>query len=108
MKRRSTAATAAGAALTALVLAGCGSGLDHGVITGKSYDPPWTYWMHTCVSYSKYGACQVSILVPVDEPAEYALSLKDGKQTGSVDVDEATWDAVRVGEHWPPAAGTPS
>lgn len=98
-------AAAALAAAAPLVTA-CGSGLSHGTITGKTYSAPWTYWSSRCVSYTKYGTCRVSIPVPVDYPAEYVLDLKDGKQTGSVDVDQATWDSARAGQHWPPGAGT--
>ena len=98
------AAAALASAALAVSLAGCSS-LSHGTVTGKGYDPPWTYYTSLCVAYGKYG-CNVRTLLPVSEPADYVLNLKDGKQTGSVDVDEASWDAARVGEHWPPAAGT--
>lgn len=89
----------------ALVLSGCGSGLNHGVITGKNYEAAWTTTQTQCYAYSTSGACTVSVPVPVTFPAEYELDLKDGSQTGAVDVDEGTWDAARVGDYWPPAAG---
>lgn len=97
---------AAAVALAAVpLLAACGSGLSHGTVTGKSYDAPWTYYNNECMSYGKYGNCTFSITVPVYYPADYELQLKDGKQTGSVEVDEGTWDTARVGEQWPPATG---
>lgn len=97
----------AAAALAAVpLLASCGSGLNHGIITGKSYDPPWTYYQHTCVYYNKYGVCMGYSTIPVYYPADYQLQLKDGQQTGSVEVDQATWDAAKVGQHWPPAGAS--
>jgi hypothetical protein len=97
---------AAAAAALALAVTACGSGLSHGTVTGKSYQAPWTFWTSQCVSYTKYGACRIRIPIPVDEPAEYTLDLKDGKQTGSVDVDQQSWDAARTGEHWPPGSAS--
>lgn len=95
------AAIAGVSVAAALLLSGCGSSLNHGVITGKEYDAPWTYWQSQCVSYTKYGLCRSSVTVPVYYPADYILDLKDGKQTGSTEVDESTWDNAKVGEKYP-------
>jgi hypothetical protein len=99
MKR--TWRTALAAVPVAALLAGCGSGLNHGTITGKQYDPSYTYWTSMCASYSKYGACRISVPVPETEPAEWVLDLRDGKQSGTVDVDEQTWDSARTGQKYP-------
>lgn len=95
------------AALAAVpLLAACGSGMNHGTVTGKQVNPGYTYYIHECVSYTKYGSCRISIPMPQYMPTEYVLDLKDGQQTGTVDVDQASWDAATIGQQWPPAGAS--
>ena len=101
MTRRIAAAAILAAAP---LLAACGSGLNHGTITGKQVNPAYyyTYWQSV---YCGKG-CWVHYPVQEYMPTEYVLDLKDGKQTGTADVDEASWDAAYIGEYWPPATQT--
>lgn len=88
------------AALLSLSIMACSSGLNHGTITGKQYDAPYSYVSDRCAYWGKYG-CKFWLPVVVDVPGQYVLNLKDGKQTGSTTVDEYTWDRAKVGEKYP-------
>lgn len=87
----------------AVALSACGSSLDHGVITGKHVSPEYWYTTTYCASYGKYG-CRLWLPLPEHQPAQYVLDLRDPKNpktTGSVDVDQSTWDAAKVGGMYP-------
>ncbi len=74
----------------AMVLTGCSS-LNHGTITGKEYRSPYVWMMPMSIG-------KTIIFLPEQEPAHWVLDLKSGKQTGSVDVDQPTWDRARIGQ----------
>jgi hypothetical protein len=98
--KRKLAAGLAAAATTIALLSGCAHHLSHGKITGKEYAAPYTWYMHSCMMYRK-GYCIFYSTIPVDEPPHWTLTLKDGKQTGTTDVDQATWDRVKIGQRYP-------
>lgn len=88
-------------AVAATLLSACGHHLDRGIIIGKQYTAPYVYILMICASYDKYGICQVSIPDPISEPAEWALNLQDGNKAGSTDVDQVTYDQVKLGQQYP-------
>lgn len=80
-----------------------------GIVTGKQYDPPYSTTSSTCVSYSKTGACTLSMPTTQYYPAVYWLCLRDDKQdrpvdkqdTGCVEVAPSDYDRYKVGERYP-------
>lgn len=97
MKKIIAAGIVAGA--TALALTGCGHHLDHGVVTGKEFHAAHneTYFI------SIYCGKSCFTMIPETQyvPDEYTLDLKDGKQTGTTDVDQTTFDRERIGQVYP-------
>lgn len=85
--------------LAALALVGCAS-LDHGTVTGKKYEPAYEYVDMICASYGKYG-CRGYLPYEEWEPQHWVVELKAGGDTGSTDVDQRTWDRLKVGEQYP-------
>lgn len=115
MKTRQTI-TFAALIFGALMLAGCGDYPDpHGVITGKDHQP------YSCdtellpkgfnsVSFNpdRFGSGSINIgdnLQLVDDCTDesWSLTLQDGNQVSGVDVDEDTYNSVKVGDYY----GTP-
>jgi hypothetical protein len=104
MKRRASIILAA-----ALLAAGCSKPLAHGYVTSKEYQP--AYIDHTgyfqCAAYDKNGACTVHIWIPEDisHPADWILCLREQvnnkAEKGCISVPQATFDAYRVGDHYP-------
>lgn len=86
-------------AAAAVLLAGCSS-LDHGAVTGKQYEAGYWWTDSICASWGKYG-CQLYIPYQEWQPECWKLDLASGKDTGSVCVDRATWDAKHAGEQYP-------
>lgn len=87
------------APLALLALTSCG--LDHGTVTGKTYEPSYVYYVPQCISYSSRGTCRLSIPVPEKQPACWRLDLRDGSDTGSTCVDQQTWDRAQIGQQYP-------
>lgn len=81
-------------------LTGCASHLDHGMIIGKQYNPQSTYVIMSCILYTKYG-CSGYIPIPITDPQSWQLNMKDGDKTGSTEVDQQTYDRVKVGQKYP-------
>lgn len=90
-------AALAATTLAALALAACGAP-DHGVITGKDYHAPYTYFQQVCYSYNSTGTCKMYIPTPVNVPAHYYLKLQNGNDSGSREVDQHTYETARVGD----------
>lgn len=101
MKKTSAAALVLGAAL----LAGCGSTLEHGTVTGKKYTPASSHtdlvpiYSTSCDSKG-YCSSQISMWVPqlVYDAECYELKLQDGKKTGSVCVSPQEYEKTKIGD----------
>lgn len=92
-------------ALVAALLAGCGSDIDQGFVTGKRHEPEWTEtrWNETCLAYDKNGLCRNKVRTPqyIPHPEQWRLDLRDGELTGYVYVPPQTWDHYQVGDFFP-------
>ena len=93
----STARAAAVLALCAL-LTGCG-GIDQGTVTAKGYDAPTTFYKQQCLPIGN-NPCGSFVMIPNEVAECWRLDLHDGDASGSVCLDQRTWDTVRVGDHW--------
>lgn len=87
-------------ALLGGLLTGCSSAPASGTVTARHYSAPYDWTQMMCASYGKYG-CQVYMPVQEHQDASWSITLTNGQQTGDVDVDERTWDRIRVGDHYP-------
>lgn len=90
--RTRLAATALGAAL---ILGACGP--TSGTVSDKAHGDAYTWYMPTCMSYGKAG-CSVWVLVPVDEPDRWYLTVQAGDEYGRCQVPKETWDRTSVGD----------
>jgi hypothetical protein len=90
-----------------LLLASCGGGnvLDHGKVTGKTYDDPDTWWISTCASYRPNGSCQIYIPMQEHDGPHWYLKIhgfdtKEKEHTETHEVTEATYNELHVGDDW--------
>lgn len=85
--------------LLALTLSACG--ISSGYVTQKAYDPESTYTYMACAVYdTKTGGCAVWMPEEGVTPECWRLELRNADKTGSVCVDQTTWDRITVGEHY--------
>lgn len=86
-----------------LLLAGCG-GITSGVVVAKQYTAPYsyTYYEMQCFAYDTTGGCTVNMPMPMteDEPECYELDLRNQDKTGSVCVDQATYNKINIGDRY--------
>lgn len=90
---------AALAAVLVLALVGC-SPISAGTVTRKKFTPSHVISTVICIPSGKVTICHPQF-IPV--PDEWTLSIREGDQSGWVDVDEATFDRYEVGDYF--AAG---
>lgn len=70
------------------------SSMTAGTVTGKGYDPSYSYTTITTI-----GGCPCYPMV--NEVAEcWRLDLREGDDTGSVCVAPADWENVQIGQRW--------
>lgn len=96
--------------LAVLALAGCGKGINSGLITSKQFIPGYTehYFEPVCVIFGKYG-CSLYIEVPESNYISDAwyLNLKACKgdppkcKTGYVTVTQRSYGSYLVGRQYP-------
>lgn len=84
-------------AAAGVVLAACG-GPTSGTVIGKQYDAPSTYFITSCSLIGKVTVCTP---IPEEQPECWEIDLKSGDDTGSVCVDQKTFSAAIVGQHYP-------
>ncbi len=81
-----------------LVLALTACAPDHGIVHAKHYAPGYTYTSVICSSSGKSTTC---IPIPEYQPPVYELDVyASSKDHGWVDVDQAQYDRVHVGDYW--------
>lgn len=96
--------------VVALTLCGLLFGCDQvqsGTVYRKQYNPPYTTYDSQCLSRDKNYNCTFSMPVRHDWPAVYELCIRaddnpENKKvkTQCVQVDPATYDRAKRGDHW--------
>jgi hypothetical protein len=88
--------TLALAGVVAVSLSGCGGEpLTSGTVTSKEHDQAKT----TCSRWTGTGTKRRCAKWK-HESEEWEIDIKDGGKTGEVEVDQATWDTYKVGDHF--------
>jgi hypothetical protein len=87
-----------------VLLVGC-SGPDHGVVHAKDYSKAYSYPTSYCMVYrmSQSGmmTCTIYGTREVYVPASWTLDIYASKDDhGWVDVDQATYDRLKVGDYY--------
>lgn len=80
-----------------LVLTGC-SPISRGTVTDKDYAPGHYITTLICLPAGKTTVChpQLSWI-----PDNWTLSIREGKESGWVDVSQSTYDDYKVGDYYP-------
>ncbi|KQO98305.1 hypothetical protein [Leifsonia sp. Leaf264] len=91
--------TVVASALAVAALAAC-SPISSGTITGKHYEPAYTYVSTTCAAYDSKGNCSVTMPLTNYVDDEYRLDITRGGKDGWVIVSEHTYDGARVGDYF--------
>jgi hypothetical protein len=124
-KKKAWAAASLGLAATALV-AGCGTAISSGTVTGKQDVPAHetTIWLPhyrtVCgyrLAYSYYRKAYVSqyscrtvyaysLPMPRYVPEEWRLHVHNSSQDGWVDVSQSTYDSQAINSHWQAVQGS--
>ncbi len=79
------------------VLAACG--LDHGTVTAKHDQPAYTTTDFFCQPIGG-NPCGWLLPMPRYVPECWSLELRDGDDTGSVCVDQGTYQRVALGQRY--------
>lgn len=88
---------AAAIMVAALALAACSS-ISSGFITEKHYEPASSYTTMYCASYNSKGGCVFYAPMTHQVPEHWVFELRNGDDTGSVDVDPNTYESYDVGD----------
>lgn len=107
------------AVLALLVLAACtevAPTIHHGMITGKEFSPPYDTTSSMCISYGKYGLCQLSMPVTDHHPARYYIDVTDCLHDThnsqcrheSREVSAGSYNAATVGAVFDDGTGKPN
>lgn len=96
MKKILVAVTVAAAVV---ILAGC-SAISAGTVTGKNYEPAYSYTTMQCYSYDKNMNCTVQMPVQQHVSEKWRFNLDDGRDTGWVYVDETTYHEFEIGDSY--------
>jgi hypothetical protein len=101
---------ALGVVAVAVALAGCGSDITHGTITGKQYVPGRQHtdmepvYGTRCSRVGRSSSCSTVVTawipVSVTNPECYQLNLKQGGDDGSVCVSPVEYDRAQIGGQW--------
>lgn len=89
----------AAAGVTLLFAGGCGDSTvpESGEVIEKGYDTPDEWMQMVCVAYSQYG-CTVHTPIFHQDGPHWSLKLAADGEDGWVEVNEATWNEVQVGQ----------
>lgn len=90
--------------LTVPLLALSACGINSGTVTAKTHADAYsnTYYVDQCFAYDKNMNCTVNMPMPQTEyvPECWGLDLRNQDKTGSVCVDQATWNATEIGSRF--------
>jgi hypothetical protein len=77
------------------------SSIESGRVTGKNYEPAYSYITMQCMSYNKDGICTMNMPMTHWVAEAWYLDLDNGEDTGTVSVNEAEYNKYSVGQQYP-------
>ena len=104
--------------VAAIALAGCGSAITSGTVTGKQDIPAHNTTIYIpqyrtqCTTEEEQVGNQeepeqvctqvISYYLPMPQyvPEDWQLRIRDGQRTGWVDVSQSVYNHAQVGKHW--------